>query len=602
MYTYPQHESPAHSSPYGPATGPSPSPPVGLRTQLSQAIALETHARKQQKATANGAATATTSAQNGDHPGSGDEDDDGDAEAGADDDNEQDVDEELDKTPPEGMFYLPPPPARTHPSYEVCLKVMHDWNKAHGYDVSKQKPMKNKNGDNYKFLYRCTRHGRRDNNHKITEETRKRKRASKKTGCPMGLYIRAVEPQNAGGKWRISYQRERRSLFHNHEGLDPEDLTGHRRRNRTEEMKEMIKQTRAAGMDAMQALAYIKEKIPGALITKQDVLNYRRQDPGPSHDSHNYLDRPYILVLSLEVDFENDTTYGQGLLAKLRTKQPVSVCTRVESFSEHLKKNPPRTILVPDSALTMPTYRLQLARLVTYNQDGGTVIFLGGFAKTSPEYMNNMFLQHYNLEWEATGDLATPNQYKLNDKLEAGGTGGRWTVVARNFAPGTDAQGIEQLVGLSPNASLSSCRLYSLHPIVVAELVFSTQEGAESVINTFSGKQVNIGMIATAEGKELEFSLRSPAPMGTSDLISSCFVKANALAKVANEAVVYESVYQDPHIYGNGNWPSQYAVQNQSPQLAAAAYVKLGRGYLGYVGQIDYDENYLKLVAAMCHF
>ena len=350
-------------------------------------------------------------------------------------------------------------------------------------------------------------------------------------------------------------------------------------------------------MDATQTLAYIKERLPDALVTRQDILNYRRADPGPLSDNTNYTDKPYLLCVSLLQDFENDSTYGQALFQKLRTKTPVSVCTKVEQYARHFERNPPKVVLIADSALSYPSYRLQLARLVTYNQDGGTVVFMGHFSDTPREYINSMFLHHFNLEWEAGGDSAGQNTYQLNDKLEAGGSGGRYTVIARNFAPGTDVTGIEALLALSPNASLVSCRLYSQQPIVVAELVFATQEGAEDVINTFSGKAVNLGRVSTAEGKELQFTLRTPSPMGTSDLATSCFVKANFLTKVQPEHSVYQYIYTHD-MYGN--WGPPMVAQNVS--AAAASYAKIGKGFVGYIGLIDYDENYLKLIAAMCHF
>ncbi|KAF2437170.1 hypothetical protein EJ08DRAFT_691471 [Tothia fuscella] len=522
-----------------------------------------------------------------------------DAGAGANNGDEDDVEEEQeDDTPPEGFYFLPPPPPLTYDTPEEAVQAVHDWNKDHGFDVSKQKPMKNKAGELYKYLYRCTRHGRLDNNRKLTDETRKRKRKSGKTGCPMGLYVKAIEPSNPAGRWKISYQQNRRSKFHNHEATSAAELTGHRRRHRTEEMKALIRQQRQAGMDATQTLAYIKERMPDALVTRQDILNYRRADPGPLSDNTNYLDKPYILCISFLQDFENDSAYGQALLQKLRTKLPVSVCTKPEHYTRHFEKNPPKVVLIADPALSYPAYRLQLARLVTYNQDGGTVIFMGHFTDTPREFANAMFLHHYNLEWEVNGEVtANPNQYRLNDKLEAGGSGGRYTVVARNFAPGTDVGGIESLLALSPHPSLISCRLYSQQPIVVAEIVFATQEGAEAVIDTFSGKSINLGRVSTAEGKELSFALRAPAPMSTSDLAPSCFVRANFLTKVEIESVVYEYVYSSD-VYGQWGPP----MVGQGVGAACAAYAKVGRGFMGYVGLVEYDENYLKTVAAMCHF
>jgi hypothetical protein len=220
-----------------------------------------------------------------------------------------------------------------------------------------------------------------------------------------------------------------------------------------------------------------------------------------------------------------------------------------------------------------------------------------------------MFLQHFNLDWQSVDVTNAPLSYALNDKLAAGGTGGRWVVVARNFAPGTDAKAIEQLANLSPGApSLISCRLYSQHPIVTAELVFGSQEGAESVISTFSGKSVNIGRISTAEGKELEFVLRAPAPMATSDLSPEIVAKANVLRNVPLEDVVYAgtTMVQDAPAhaggYVNGVWQNPQPAQQSSVETAAAAYAKVGKGYVGYVGIVDFEENYLRLVAAMCHF
>ncbi|QDS68864.1 hypothetical protein FKW77_007427 [Venturia effusa] len=519
---------------------------------------------------------------------------DGDA-AGADEDN----------TPPEGMYYLAPPPPKTYDTLDDTLQALHEWNKDHGFDVSKQKPMKNKAGDIYKYLYRCTRHGRLDNNRKLTDDTRKRKRRSGKTGCPMGLYIRAVNPADASGKWAISYQRDSRSKFHNHEGVSAEDLTGHRRRHRTEEMVDIIRQQRAAGMDAAQTLAYIKERLPGALITKQDILNYRRADPGPNSDNTNYLDKPYLLCLSFLQDFELCDKYGQELLQRLRTKLPVSVCTKLEHFQAHFLKNPPRVILVTDPAISYPAYRLQLARLLTYCQDGGTIIFLAHFSNTAVEYINLMFEHHFNLEWEISANLSPQTNYRLNDSLEAGGSGGRYTVIARNFAPGTDISAIQGLVGISSaagqSAELLSCRIYSQKPTVVAELVFASQEGAESVINSFSGKSVNLGRIATAEGKELHFALRTPAPMSTSDLAPSTFIHARALGKVKPEHSVYTQV---GGLDVFGNWNAQVPPGQQVSGMfdTAASYCRIGKGFVGYMGQMEYDENYLRTIAAMCHF
>jgi FAR1 DNA-binding domain len=501
-------------------------------------------------------------------------------------------------TPPAGLYYLSPPPELTYGGPDEAIQAMHDWNKIHGFDVSRQKPMKNKDGELYKYLYRCTKHGRLDNNRKLTDETRKRKRKSGKIGCPMGIYVKAEEPSNPQGRWRVVHQQNGRSNFHNHEAVPGIELTGHRRRQRTEELKTLIRQQRALGMDANQTLAFLKERDPDALVTRQDILNYRRADPGPVSDHNVYTDKPYILCLAFLQDFETDALYGKSLLRKLRMKMPVSVCGKLDMFVRHFQRNPPRAVLVSDQALTYPDYRVALARLVTYNQDGGTVIFMGHFAHNGNDMINNMFLHHYNLEWEAAGEFQDQTAVKLNDQF-ASGTNGRYTVVAKNFSAGTDVAAIQALLQLCPEAALVNCRLYSQNPIVTAELVFSTQAGAESVINTFHGKSVNLGRVSTAEGRELQFALRNPSPVNVSSLNATTFVKANFLQKVNPDSIVYQYIYP-PNAYTAWN-PAMIPPPAQ-PALACATYTKVGKGWMGFVGQTNYDDNYANTVAAMCHF
>ncbi|KAI1306300.1 hypothetical protein F5Y03DRAFT_138322 [Xylaria venustula] len=64
------------------------------------------------------------------------------------------------------------------------------------------------------------------------------------------------------------------------------------------------------------------------------------------------------------------------------------------------------------------------------------------------------------------------------------GLAGPFAVLAQNFAPGTTAADIES--ALTPVGGLiSSCRLVKTHPIVIAEIVFESKEGAERVIERF---------------------------------------------------------------------------------------------------------------------
>ncbi len=66
--------------------------------------------------------------------------------------------------------------------------------------------------------------------------------------------------------------------------------------------------------------------------------------------------------------------------------------------------------------------------------------------------------------------------------------------MAQNFAPGTTAADIESAV--TPVGGLvSSCRILKTTPIVIAELVFESRDGAERVIETFNNQ--------TADGRVL---------------------------------------------------------------------------------------------------
>ncbi|TGJ80681.1 hypothetical protein E0Z10_g8083 [Xylaria hypoxylon] len=64
------------------------------------------------------------------------------------------------------------------------------------------------------------------------------------------------------------------------------------------------------------------------------------------------------------------------------------------------------------------------------------------------------------------------------------GLAGPFAVLAQNFAPGTTAADIES--ALTPVGGLvNSCRLVKTHPIVIAEIVFESKEGADRVIERF---------------------------------------------------------------------------------------------------------------------
>lgn len=69
------------------------------------------------------------------------------------------------------------------------------------------------------------------------------------------------------------------------------------------------------------------------------------------------------------------------------------------------------------------------------------------------------------------------------------GLAGPFAVMAQNFAPGTTAADIES--AMTPMGGIvTSCRLVKYHPILIAEIVFESKEGAENVIATFNNQTV----------------------------------------------------------------------------------------------------------------
>lgn len=62
--------------------------------------------------------------------------------------------------------------------------------------------------------------------------------------------------------------------------------------------------------------------------------------------------------------------------------------------------------------------------------------------------------------------------------------------MAQNFAPGTTAADIES--AMTPVGGLvMSCRLLKTSPIVIAEIVFESKEGADAVIARFNNQTVS---------------------------------------------------------------------------------------------------------------
>ena len=91
------------------------------------------------------------------------------------------------------------------------------------------------------------------------------------------------------------------------------------------------------------------------------------------------------------------------------------------------------------------------------------------------------------------GSVATAS----TSRSRAGGMGisirglaGPFAVMGQNFAPGTSAADIES--AMTPiGGDMVSCSIVKTQPFVLAEMVFSSREGGERVIDTFNDKTVS---------------------------------------------------------------------------------------------------------------
>ncbi|OIW33715.1 hypothetical protein CONLIGDRAFT_711576 [Coniochaeta ligniaria NRRL 30616] len=85
------------------------------------------------------------------------------------------------------------------------------------------------------------------------------------------------------------------------------------------------------------------------------------------------------------------------------------------------------------------------------------------------------------------GSSSSPWNNNSSRGMTIRGLAGPFVVMAQNFAPGTTAADIESAV--TPVGGLvQSCRLLKTEPIVIAEIVFESKEGADNVIATFNNQ------------------------------------------------------------------------------------------------------------------
>ncbi|KAB5570761.1 hypothetical protein GE09DRAFT_1104632 [Coniochaeta sp. 2T2.1] len=151
-----------------------------------------------------------------------------------------------------------------------------------------------------------------------------------------------------------------------------------------------------------------------------------------------------------------------------------------------------------------------------------------------------------------------------NKGITIRGLAGPFVVMAQNFAPGTTAADIESAV--TPVGGLvQSCRLLKTEPIVIAEIVFESKEGADRVIETFNNQ--------TADGRLIHvyYKVGGGGGASTAPASSSSFKMAPSHAprepRAIRPAVVDGSMGFDDPMETTG-----------SSSRAAVFYEDVGRG------------------------
>ncbi|KAI5922148.1 hypothetical protein F4810DRAFT_297255 [Camillea tinctor] len=172
-------------------------------------------------------------------------------------------------------------------------------------------------------------------------------------------------------------------------------------------------------------------------------------------------------------------------------------------------------------------------------------------------------------------NVNTPTQ-PMGQGMSIRGLAGPFIVLAQNFAPGTTAADIES--AMTPVGGLvTSCRLVKTHPLVIAEIVFESKEGADRVIQTFNNQ--------TADGRTLHVYLKPGAVYNPMPPTGPRAQRTNE-SRVGNNVVVDGSMgFDDPmdttssHGHSSGALYSDNMVPKSQTNDTNGNNSRRGRGF-----------------------
>lgn len=210
-------------------------------------------------------------------------------------------------------YDIPPPPTdEVFPNFESAQETIRVFTKEHGYALSKLRS-KTIDGQIVKVDYQCDRGKRKTP--RVSEETRKRKRQTKRLGCPFSATVGLIKKK---GGWVIRVKDAR----HNHAPSSVENLTSHRRHDLITHVDEIRRQI-FDGVRPTHILELLKEKDPQVSLCLQDIYNQRKSLSNEGHiiplageDGDNDPDNSYEEKI-FQVQYSMDETVS-GLTALMR--------------------------------------------------------------------------------------------------------------------------------------------------------------------------------------------------------------------------------------------------------------------------------------------
>lgn len=283
------------------------------------------------------------------------------------------IESEIEDLPP-NTYRIAPPPEQEYPNPKAAEKAIHAWTKNLCYEMSRTKSDKNKNGIIYKQYYLCAKHGKPSNTRKLTKETRVRHGTkTRRTGCTMGIVVKAVDPKAPEGSWKIQHQAK--SFIHNHpSALHASALSSHRRRAYTNEVKSIIKKQKTARIPANQTLAFLQDDTEECLISKRDINNIQVQSKQQELSSSTRIEALYAKMDSFGY-YHDAKIDEEDHLEALFYSHPQSIKDFADNFD----------ILMLDNTFKTNKYNIPVCNIIGVMGMNTTIQFGLAFMPTQDE-------------------------------------------------------------------------------------------------------------------------------------------------------------------------------------------------------------------------